>query len=123
MTSNQLTVEKETKIGKLKAKKGKESTTPDQLTVEKEKRIGKLKAKRVLCNGMMKLNILTFLILLCLEQVSLHYVCCFIWEDVLMVGLTGLIANINKIANFSITIKRSTRLLTTFNKQNTIALH
>jgi len=46
MTSNQLTVEKETRIGKLKAKKGKESTTSDQLTVEKEKRIGKLKAKR-----------------------------------------------------------------------------
>ncbi|KAH0732761.1 hypothetical protein KY289_003949 [Solanum tuberosum] len=46
MTSNQLIVEKETRIGKLKAKKGKESTTSDQLTVEKEKRIGKLKAKR-----------------------------------------------------------------------------
>ncbi|KAH0656058.1 hypothetical protein KY285_030940 [Solanum tuberosum] len=46
MTSNQLTVEKETRIGKLKAKKGKEATTSDQLTVEKEKRIGKLKAKR-----------------------------------------------------------------------------
>ncbi|KAH0700186.1 hypothetical protein KY284_014401 [Solanum tuberosum] len=46
MTSNQLTVEKETRIGKLKAKKGKEATTSDQLTVEKEKKIGKLKAKR-----------------------------------------------------------------------------
>ncbi|WMV29821.1 hypothetical protein MTR67_023206 [Solanum verrucosum] len=46
MTSNQLTVEKETRIGKLNAKKGKESTNSDKLTVEKEKRIGKLKAKR-----------------------------------------------------------------------------
>ncbi|XP_006359097.1 uncharacterized protein [Solanum tuberosum] len=47
MTSNQLTVEKETRIGKLKAKKGKEATTSDQLTIEKEKRIGKLKQRVV----------------------------------------------------------------------------